>query len=73
MLASKDLIINFMGAIGRDDFKVMLWLMKLGRIDAKSLIAEIYDLKDIEKAIKLHLSPNDSIKTIIRVDNSSDE
>ena len=73
MLASKDLIINFMGAIGRDDFKVMLWLMKLGRIDAKSLIAEIYDLKDIEKAINLHLSPNDSIKTIIRVDNSSNE
>ena len=67
-LASKDLIISVLGALNRDDFKTMLWLIKCGRIDTKSLITEIYDFENMLDAIKLHLSPNNSIKTIIRVD-----
>lgn len=68
MLASKDLIISVLGTLNRDDFKTMIWLIKCGRIDTKSLITEIYDFENITDAIKLHLSPNNSIKTIIRVD-----
>lgn len=68
LLASKDIIISVLGALNRDDFQTMLWLIKCGRIDTKSLITEIYDFDNLEEAIKLHLNPNNSIKTIIRVD-----
>ena len=68
LLASKDMIISVLGTLNRDDFKIILWQIKCGRIDTKSLITEIFDFDNLEEAIKKHLSPNNSIKTVIRVD-----
>ena len=72
-LGSKDLTIRVIGCSGGNDFNKILWLMNLKKIVVEKLITEIFDLDDIEEAIKLHLSPNNSIKTIIRIDKNFKE
>lgn len=68
-LAENNLTLRFIGTTGGgNNFNRVLWLMKLNKINARKLITEIYELEDINAAIKKKLSPSDSIKTVVRVD-----
>ncbi|MCL4385945.1 MAG: alcohol dehydrogenase catalytic domain-containing protein [Cyanobacteria bacterium] len=70
-LASKDLTLHVTGSTGGcAAFNRMLWLMKLKKINAFKQITEVYNLDDIEKAFKLHLETNNSIKTVIKIDTN---
>jgi len=71
-MASKDLSIRATGTIkGGEIFYKVLWLMQLKKINTLKLITEVYDFDDIEEAINLHLGPNDSIKTVIKIDKNA--
>ena len=65
------IFINGLG--GAEMFNKILKLMRTGRLNTRGLITEIYDLENFEEAMKLKLEPNDSIKTIIKVDKNYKE
>jgi len=67
-MAAKDLSLRVTGSSGGGAaFNKILWLIQLKKINTLSLITEVFDFKNINDAINLHLKPNDSIKTVIKI------
>lgn len=71
-MAAKDISLRATGSSGGGaTFNKILWLIQLKKISTLKLITEVFDFKNINDAINLHLQPNDSIKTVIKIDKDA--
>jgi L-iditol 2-dehydrogenase len=73
-LAEKNITMKFIGGTGSgNNFIKVLHLFKLKKINVNKLITEIYNIDDIERAIEMKIKPNNSIKTVLRVNGQFKE